>query len=200
MTLVTLTDHDTISGGLELIDRPDFFLSEEITALFPENGCVMHVLAWNITPAQHEHIQERRRDIYRLSEYLSREGIAHGLAHPLLSPSWQLDADTLEKLLLLFPTFEGLNGLTDARIEPDLTTLLERITPEVIARLSRKHGIAPRGATPHRKALTAGSDDHVHRRCGSVYTAIDGAIRDAGGVPGALHGGRGAAGRASRPT
>ncbi len=129
MTLVTLTDHDTIGGGLELIDRPDFFLSEEITATFPENGCVMHVLAWNITPAQHENIQERRRDIYRLSEYLSREGIAHGLAHPLLSPSWQLDADTLEKLLLLFPTFEGLNGLTDARIEPDLTMLLERITP-----------------------------------------------------------------------
>ena len=174
MTLVTLTDHDTISGGLELIDRPDFFLSEEITALFPENGCVMHVLAWNITPSQHEHIQERRRDIYRLSEYLSREGIAHGLAHPLLSPSWQLDADTLEKLLLLFPTFEGLNGLTDARIEPDLTALLERITPDVIARLSRKHGIAAHGATPHRKALTAGSDDHVHRRCGSVYTAVDG--------------------------
>jgi len=174
MTLVTLTDHDTISGGLELIDRPDFFLSEEITALFPENGCVMHVLAWNITPSQHEHIQERRRDIYRLSEYLSREGIAHGLAHPLLSPSWQLDADTLEKLLLLFPTFEGLNGLTDARIEPDLTTLLERVTPDVIARISRKHGITPHGATPHRKALTAGSDDHVHRRCGSVYTAIDG--------------------------
>ena len=50
MTLVTLTDHDTINGGLTLIDRPDFFLSEEITALFPENGCVMHVLAWNITP------------------------------------------------------------------------------------------------------------------------------------------------------
>ena len=176
MSLVTLTDHDTISGGLELMDHPDFFLSEEITALFPENGCVMHVLAWNITPSQHEHIQERRRDIYRLSEYLSREEIAHGLAHPLLSPSWQLDADTLEKLLLLFPTFEGLNGLTDARIEPDLTMLLDRLTPELIARLARKHGIAPHGATPHRKALTAGSDDHVHRRCGAVYTALDGQV------------------------
>ena len=174
MSLVTLTDHDTIAGGLQLIDRPDFFLSEEITAIFPENGCVMHVLAWNITPAQHEQIQERRRDIYCLSEYLSREGIAHGLAHPLLSPSWQLDADTLEKVLLLFPTFEGLNGLTDARIEPDLHMLLDRLTPELIERLSRKHGLVARGATPHRKALTAGSDDHVHRRCAAVYTAIAG--------------------------
>jgi glycosyltransferase involved in cell wall biosynthesis len=176
MSLVTLTDHDTIAGGLELIDRPDFFLSEEVTASFPENGCIMHVLAWNITPTQHEQIQERRRDIYRLSEYLSGEAIAHGLAHPLLSPNWQLDADVLEKLLLLFPTFESRNGLTDSRIEPDLTMLLDRLTPELIQRLAHKHGIAPRGATPHRKALTAGSDDHVHRRCGAVYTALDGAV------------------------
>jgi glycosyltransferase involved in cell wall biosynthesis len=180
MSLVTLTDHDTVSGGLELMNRPDlfpdFFLSEEITALFPENGCVMHVLAWNITPAQHEHIQERRSDIYRLSEYLMGEGIAHGLAHPLLSPSWQLDADILEKLLLLFPTFEAKNGLTDARIEPDLTRLLDRLTPQIIQTLADKHGIPANGATPHRKALTAGSDDHVHRRCGAVYTAVDGAI------------------------
>lgn len=176
MSLVTLTDHDTIAGGLELIERPDFFLSEEVTTLFPENGCVMHVLAWNITPAQHEHIQERRGDIYRLSEYLMREQISHGLAHPLLSPSWQLDAETLEKLLLLFPTFEGKNGLVDARIEPDLTRLLDRLSPQVIQALAAKHGVAANGAHPDRKALTAGSDDHVHRRCGAVYTAVDGTI------------------------
>jgi glycosyltransferase involved in cell wall biosynthesis len=175
MSLVTLTDHDTIAGGLQLVDRPDFFLSEEVTAVFPENSCVLHVLTWNITPAQHEEIQARRRDIYRLSEYLDREGIAHALAHPLLSPTWNLDPDTFEKLLLLFPTFEGTNGLTDRRIEPDLHTLLERLTPEVIAALARKHGIAPRGATPHRKALTAGSDDHVHRRCGTAYVEVAGA-------------------------
>src|SRR5437764_11435509 len=103
----------------------------------------MHLLAWNITPAQHEHIQERRRDIYRLCEYLQREAIAHGLAHPLLSPSWQLDAEVLEKALLLFATFEGINGLTDRRIEPDLATILDRVTPDVIAALARKHGITP---------------------------------------------------------
>src|SRR4029079_16405509 len=175
MSLVTLTDHDTIAGGLTLVDRPDFFLSEEVTAVFPESGCVMHVLTWNITPAQHEEIQERRRDIYRLCEYLNRAGVAHGLAHPLLSPTFDLDPGTLEKLILLFPVFEGVNGLTDRRIEPDLTALLERLTPEVIAALARKHGIAARGATPHRKALTAGSDDHVHRRCGTVFSEVAGA-------------------------
>jgi Glycosyltransferase Family 4 len=172
MSLVTLTDHDTIAGGLQLVDRPDFFLSEEITAVFPENGCVMHVLAWDITPAQHDEIQARREDIYRLSEYLSGAAIAHGLAHPLLSPNWKLDPEILEKLLLLFPTFEGVNGLTDRRIEPELSVLLDRLTPEVITRLAAKHGLRPVGATPHRKALTAGSDDHVRRRSGTVFTEV----------------------------
>jgi glycosyltransferase involved in cell wall biosynthesis len=175
MSLVTLTDHDTIDGGLTLVDRPDFFLSEEITTVFPENGCVMHVLAWHITPGQHEEIQAHRSNIYRLCEYLNRAGIAHGLAHPLLSPNWKLDADVVEKVLLLFPTLEGINGLTDRRIEPDLGTLLDRLTPQVIAELAAKHGVAPLGRTPHQKALTAGSDDHVHRRAGLVYTEVAGA-------------------------
>jgi glycosyltransferase involved in cell wall biosynthesis len=175
MSLVTLTDHDTIAGGLQLVDRPDFFLSEEVTAVFPENGCVMHVLAWNITQAEHEEIQDRRRDIYRLCEYLDREAIAHGLAHPLLSPNWKLDAEIVEKVLLLFPALEGVNGLTDRRIEPELGVILDRLTPDVIAKLSAKHGVAPLGALPHKKALTAGSDDHVRRRSGTVYTEVDGA-------------------------
>jgi glycosyltransferase involved in cell wall biosynthesis len=175
MSLVTLTDHDTIAGGLQLIGRPDFFLSEEVTAVFPENGCIMHVLAWNITQAEHEEIQERRRDIYRLCEYLNREAIAHGLAHPLLSPNWKLDVEIVEKILLLFPALEGVNGLTDRRIEPDLALILDRLTPDVIAKLSAKHGIAPLGAQPHKKALTAGSDDHVLRRSGTVYTEVEAA-------------------------
>ena len=176
MSLVTLTDHDTLDGGLTLVDRPDFFLSEEITAVFPENGCVMHVLAWNITEAHHEQIQARRENIYDLCDYLNREAIAHGLAHPLLSPNWRLDSDVLEKVILLFPTFEGINGLVDRRIEPDLFTILDRLTPEVIASLSKKHGIVPNGCSPARKALVAGSDDHVHRRCGTIYSEVEGAL------------------------
>jgi glycosyltransferase involved in cell wall biosynthesis len=176
MSLVTLTDHDTLAGGLTLVDRPDFFLSEEITAVFPENDCVMHVLAWNITERHHEQIQARRGNIYDLCDYLNREEIAHGLAHPLLSPNWRLDAEVFEKAILLFPTFEGINGLVDRRIEPDLFTLLDRLTPEVIASLSKKHGIVPNGRSPARKALVAGSDDHVHRRCGTIFSEVDGAL------------------------
>jgi glycosyltransferase involved in cell wall biosynthesis/predicted metal-dependent phosphoesterase TrpH len=175
MDLVTLTDHDTLAGGLKLVDRPDFFLSEEITARFPENGCVMHVLAWNIDPDQHGAIQERRDDVYALTDYLQDRGIAYGLAHPLLSPNWKLDRETFEKVLLLFPTFEVVNGLTDARIEKDLVDMMASVDEGVIARLAAKHNLRPHGARPHVKAETAGSDDHVHRRNGTVYTEVDGA-------------------------
>src|SRR3954447_10111488 len=87
MNLVTLTDHDTIAGGLQLIDRPDFFLSEEVTARFPETGCLAHVLVWDITPAEHEEIQAVRSDIYALVDYLRPRRIAHALAHPFESPN-----------------------------------------------------------------------------------------------------------------
>ncbi|HET6279739.1 MAG TPA: glycosyltransferase [Polyangia bacterium] len=176
MSLVTLTDHDTIEGGLKLMDRPDFFLSEEITTTFPDSGCVVHVLAWNITPAQHEAIQERRSDIFRLVEYLNSAGIAHGLAHPLMGPNWKLDAQVIEKLLVLFPTMESINGLTDARIEPDLPALLMGLTGPRLDALAQKHNLLANGSTPHKKAFTGGSDDHVHRRCATVYTEVDGAL------------------------
>jgi len=173
MSLVTLTDHDTIAGGLKLIDRPDFFLSEEITTIFPETGCVMHVLAWNITPDQHALIQDRRGDIYRLVEYLNRENIAHGLAHPLLSPNFKLSADLLEKALLLFPTLESVNGLTDERIEGDLKSLLLGLDAQRMAMLAAKHGLAANGTHPHRKAFTGGSDDHANRSSAVVHTEVD---------------------------
>src|SRR5260221_8757478 len=115
MTLVTLTDHDPLDGGLQLLGRPDFFLSEEVTTRFPDNGCVVHVLVWNITPADHERIQATRSDVFALVELLRSRGIAHALAHPFESPNRKLDAGTLERLALLFSTFEAVNGRTDER-------------------------------------------------------------------------------------
>jgi len=176
MTLVTLTDHDSIEGGLRLADHSDFFLSEEVTTRFPENGCVMHVLVWNITEDHHQELQRRRDNIYDLSRYLRATGLAHGLAHPLLSSNWRLDAVTLEKSLVLFSTLESLNGLVDRRTDPSMAHLLESLSPSVIETLSRKHGIPLPEGGARRPALTAGSDDHVHRRCGTVFTETDGVL------------------------
>lgn len=56
MDLVTITDHNTISGALEIAHLPGTFVSEEITTYFPDTGCKVHVLAYDIT-------EERHRDI-----------------------------------------------------------------------------------------------------------------------------------------
>src|SRR5206468_3618243 len=52
------------------------------------------------------------------------------------------------------------------------------LTPEIIAALAQKHGIACNAVASHRKALTAGSDDHGHRRSGTIYTEVDGVHSD----------------------
>ncbi len=50
MDFVTITDHDTIDGALRLADRPDCFVSEELTARFAGEPQAVHVLCYGITP------------------------------------------------------------------------------------------------------------------------------------------------------
>src|SRR5437588_4324023 len=44
MDFVTITDHDTIGGALELSHLPDVFISEELTAFFRGERQAVHVL------------------------------------------------------------------------------------------------------------------------------------------------------------
>src|SRR3954454_24856729 len=53
MDFVTITDHDTISGALELADLPDCFISEGLTAWFACELQAVHVLCYGITPDDH---------------------------------------------------------------------------------------------------------------------------------------------------
>src|SRR3954451_18945600 len=46
MDFVTITDHDTIDGVLTIADRPDVFVSEELTAHFRGEPQAVHILAW----------------------------------------------------------------------------------------------------------------------------------------------------------
>jgi glycosyltransferase involved in cell wall biosynthesis len=176
MDLVTLTDHDTIVGGLELLDRPDFFLSEEVTARFPEpgpdspDGCAVHVLVWNLTPDDHERIQALREDIYALVDYLRARGLAHGLAHPLESPNRKLDAATLEKLFLLFATFETVNGRAAEELNVGMRTLVGGLDAHALRRLEVKHGLAAARGPERRAGTVGGSDDHEHPRAAACYT------------------------------
>jgi glycosyltransferase involved in cell wall biosynthesis len=160
MQFFTLTDHNRIDGCLELAGRPGVFLSEQISTQFPEDRCRVDLLAWDITEAQHREILRARDNIYDLQRYLAEQGIVHSVAHPLYRLDEKLNAAHLEKLILLFRHFEGLNGLRDSLISEVLRFILGRLTPEAIERFANLHGLAPTHSEAWKKVFTAGSDDH----------------------------------------
>src|SRR3954470_20010923 len=68
MDFVTITDHDTIDGALQLADRPDAFVSEELTASFAGEPQQVHVLCFGITPGDHEWLQAHAADVEQVAE------------------------------------------------------------------------------------------------------------------------------------
>lgn len=173
MDLVTITDHNTIAGALEIAHLPGAFVSEEITAYFPEDRCKLHVLAYGITEAQHADFQRLRENVFDLVPYLRAQGIAHVLAHPLFAVNGKLTPEHFERALLLFNTLE-LNGSRDGFQNRTLRQIAGALTRETMERLANKHGIEPFGETPWRKALVAGSDDHSSLGIARMHTRFPG--------------------------
>ncbi|ADU64086.1 MAG: glycosyltransferase [Pseudodesulfovibrio sp.] len=173
MDLVTITDHNTISGSLEIAGLPGTFVSEEITTYFPEDRCKLHVLAYDITEAQHEDIQHVRENVFDLVGYLRGQDITHVLAHPLFAVNDRLTPAHFEQSLLLFDVFEE-NGTRDARQNQVLRDILARLTLTDMERLANTHGIAPHGQTPWRKGLIGGSDDHSSLNIARMHTTFAG--------------------------
>lgn len=173
MDLVTITDHNSLAGSLDIAHLDDTFLSEEITAKFPSDGCKMHILALDISEEQHREIQKLRGNIYELTSYLQREAIFHAAAHPLYDINHLLTWEHVEQLLLLFNTFE-LNGARESSQNTVLQTILEELDPAVMERLANKHNLAPPTSEPWKKNLIGGSDDHSSLNIARLYTLARG--------------------------
>jgi glycosyltransferase involved in cell wall biosynthesis len=170
MDFVTITDHDTIEGCLQLVQLPQSFISEQITTYFPQDPCKVHILAWGISEAQHKEIVAVRDNVYELQKYLAAAHIAHAVAHPLYSINGQLTASHLERLILLFKHFEGINGLRDALLSELAQNLFGNLTREKIDKLADCHNLAPTHPEPWRKIFTGGSDDHGGKFIASAWT------------------------------
>src|SRR6201984_2975518 len=151
MEYVTLTDHDTIDGCLEIRDLPNTFISEQVTTYFPQDPCKIHLLVWGITEQQHADIVIVRDNIFALQRYLSAANIAHAVAHPLYSINGKLEASHLERLILLFKHFEGINGLRDQLLSKLGRELLSGLTPEKIEEWANRHNLQPTHPEPWRK-------------------------------------------------
>lgn len=177
MQFVTLTDHNCIDGALLLKDRHpvDFIVGMEATAYFPEDRCKIHVLVYGINEDEYREIQRLRANIYELRDYIQTNDIAYSVAHATYSVNGMLTADHLEKLILLFDVFEGLNGARSRLSNSSWRYILSGLTPAHIERLANRHGIEPFGVNSWIKGFTGGSDDHAGLFMGKTYTTAEAA-------------------------
>jgi glycosyltransferase involved in cell wall biosynthesis/predicted metal-dependent phosphoesterase TrpH len=110
MDFVTITDHDTIDGVLQIADRSDVFVSEELTAHFRGEPQAVHVLCYGITPADHSWLQANSGDVELCAAYLHEREIACALAHPYYNVGAPLTARHRRRLAELFGVWETRNG------------------------------------------------------------------------------------------
>jgi len=172
MSLVTLTDHNTVEGCLRIEHLPGTFLSAEVTTYFPDSGCKVHVLVYDITEEQHREIDALRDSIFELAPYLNEGRIHHAVAHPLAAVNGRLTPEHVEQLLLLFRTFE-INGDGGTEANDELRALLDGLTPRGMQRLAEKHDLEPLWGEPWKKQLVGGSDDHSSLYLASTYTQAE---------------------------
>jgi predicted metal-dependent phosphoesterase TrpH len=153
MDFVTITDHDTIDGCLELADRPDCFVSEELTARFAGEPQAVHVLCYGITPGDHEWLQAHAGDVEACAAYLAENEIACALAHPFFNVDAPLTPRHRRRLAELFPIWEVRNGSRAAELNMPAAIYIET------------HGGTGIG----------GSDDHAGVDIGRTFTEVSAA-------------------------
>jgi predicted metal-dependent phosphoesterase TrpH len=165
MDLVTITDHDSIDGCLEFLDRrpdaDDFFISEEIECVVPGLPLRVHIGAYDISERIHWEVQPLRSSVYETSEYLRGQNVFFTLNHLFFFLHRQMPLDLyLRSLLPLFSAFEVRNG-----------TMLEahnRLTEDIVLERRRTGSMA---------VAVGGSDAHTLAGIATTYTEAPGRNR-----------------------
>jgi glycosyltransferase involved in cell wall biosynthesis/predicted metal-dependent phosphoesterase TrpH len=148
MDFVTITDHDTIDGVLEISDRPDVFVSEELTVNFRGEPQAVHVLCYGLTLEDHEWLQAHSGDVELCAAYLYEREIACALAHPYYTVGAPLRSRHRRRLAELFAVWEVRNGARARELNLPAATYV-----------ATRDGIG-----------IGGSDDHAGVDIGRTYT------------------------------
>jgi predicted metal-dependent phosphoesterase TrpH len=110
MDLVTLSDHNTIEGALQLAGRSDTFISEEVSCYLPQ-GREIHLGVLDLQPAQHEAIAVRQRDAEALFAYLAEQRLPVVLNHPFAALTGRRELGDLELAASHVTHVETPNGM-----------------------------------------------------------------------------------------
>jgi predicted metal-dependent phosphoesterase TrpH len=160
MDLVTITDHDSIDGCLEFLDRhpdaPDFFISEEVSCRLPEGNVEVHLGVYGTNERLHRELQPLRRNVFEVTARLRDAGVFFALNHLLHFYRGQLPFERYLRLLDEVPALEARNGT----MLPAHNALVEQLA---------------RGRCGGRTLATVGgSDAHTLRRIGRTWTEAPG--------------------------
>jgi predicted metal-dependent phosphoesterase TrpH len=152
MSIVTITDHDSIDAVETLRRYPDFFLSEEVTVKMP-SGALMHLGVYGISERDHAEIQRRRNDFIALLMYLTERKLFFSVNHIFSGLTGKRDEEDFRWFASYVPAFEARNGQMWMEANAGAERLAKRLG---------KVGIA-------------GSDSHTIAGVGRTYTEVAGA-------------------------
>ncbi|MFI5097759.1 MAG: PHP-associated domain-containing protein [Candidatus Acidiferrales bacterium] len=152
MSVVTITDHDSIEAAEVLRQHPDFFISEEVTVRMP-TGTSTHLGVYGITEKDHAEIQRRRGDFIALLMYLTEHKIFFSVNHVFSGLTGRREAEDFAWFASYVPAFEVRNGQMWSEANRSATRLAERLG----------------------KAGIAGSDSHTLSGIARTFTEVPGA-------------------------
>jgi len=152
MSIVTLTDHDSIDAAEALRKYPDFFLSEEVTVRMP-TGTQIHLGVYGITEKDHAEISRRRNDFIALLMYLTERRIFFSLNHVFSSLTGRREIEDFNWFASYIPALEVRNGQ------------MWQAANQQAQQLASKLG----------KAAVAGSDSHTLSGVARTFTEMPGA-------------------------
>jgi glycosyltransferase involved in cell wall biosynthesis/predicted metal-dependent phosphoesterase TrpH len=173
MDFVTITDHDTIAGVLQIADEPGVFVSEELTAWFAEEPQAVHILCFGITADDHDWLAAHQQDVVACAHYLHEHEIACALAHPFFNVAAPLSAGHRRVLAELFPVWETRNGTRPRELNAPAALYIETHGGIGVAG-SDDHGGIDIGRTfTESPAADSPADFLAHLRAGSALPCGD---------------------------
>jgi predicted metal-dependent phosphoesterase TrpH len=149
MSIVTVTDHDSIESAETLRKYPDFFVSEEVTVRMP-SGTEMHLGVYAISDKDHVQIQRRRNDFIALVMYLTERKIFFSVNHVFSGLTGRRAEDDFNWFASYAPAFEIRNGQMCPEANRHAATLAKTLA----------------------KAGTGGSDSHTLSGIAQTYTQV----------------------------
>jgi predicted metal-dependent phosphoesterase TrpH len=152
MSIVTVTDHDSIDGAESLRKYPDFFLSEEVTVRMP-TGTEMHLGVYDISEKDHAQIQRRRNDFIALVMYLTERKLFFSVNHVFSGLTGRRAQEDFNWFASYAPAFEIRNGQMRPEANRNAASLAKTLA----------------------KVGTAGSDSHTLSGIALTFTEVPGA-------------------------